>query len=79
MVIRTAPISLCNNCGCGLAPTTTLYASTDFGVLKLVGGTWVVAGQGLPMVEIRGLTIVSSERLLYAATHGRSAWKLSLP
>jgi hypothetical protein len=61
------------------APTTTLYASTDFGVLKLVGGVWVVAGQGLPMVEIGGLTIVPSERLLYAATHGRSAWKLALP
>jgi hypothetical protein len=59
--------------------TGTLYASTDFGVLKLVGGTWVLAGQGMPMVEVAGLTIVPSERLLYAATHGRAAWKLTLP
>jgi hypothetical protein len=59
--------------------TGTLYASTDFGVLKLVGASWVLAGQGMPMVEIAGLTIVPSERLLYAATHGRSAWKLGLP
>ena len=59
--------------------TGTLYASTDFGVLKLVGTTWVLAGQGMPMVEVAGLTVVPSERILYAATHGRSAWKLLLP
>ncbi len=41
--------------------------------------TWVVAGSGLPMVEVAGLTIVPSSRVLYAATHGRSAWKLTLP
>jgi hypothetical protein len=57
----------------------TLYAATDFGVLKYSGGTWTVAGAGLPMVEVPGLTIVPSARLLYAATHGRSAWVLRLP
>jgi hypothetical protein len=31
------------------------------------------------MVEAAGLTVVPSERILYAATHGRSAWKLRLP
>ena len=35
---------------------------------------WEVAGTGLPMVEVVGLTIVPSARKLYAATHGRSAW-----
>ena len=63
--------------------TGDLYAATDFGVLKLAGGNsaneWVVAGSGLPMVEVAGLTIVPSARVLYAATHGRSAWKLTLP
>jgi hypothetical protein len=61
--------------------TGDLYAATDFGVLTLRNGTstWVVAGSGLPMVEVAGLTIVSSARVLYAATHGRSAWKLTLP
>jgi len=58
-----------------------LYAASDFGVMKLPNGTssWAVAGTGLPNVEVPGLTIIPSARLLYAATHGRSAWKLNLP
>jgi len=58
-----------------------LYVSNDWGVLALPNGTtnWVVAGTGLPMVEVAGLTIVPSARKLYAATHGRSAWQLTLP
>jgi len=58
-----------------------LYASSDFGVMKLPNGgtTWVAAGTGLPMVEVAGLTIVPSARILYAATHGRSAWSMQLP
>jgi hypothetical protein len=67
--------------------TGDLYASSDFGVMKLPKGTttWAVAGAGLPNVEVAGLTIVassdrrSSQRVLYAATHGRSAWSLLLP
>jgi hypothetical protein len=58
-----------------------LYVSNDWGVLRLPNGStdWVVAGTGLPMVEVAGLTIVPSARVLYAATHGRSAWMLTLP
>ena len=58
-----------------------LYASNDWGVLRLPNGStsWVVAGTGLPNVEVAGLTIVPSARKLYAATHGRSAWLLTLP
>jgi hypothetical protein len=58
-----------------------LYASNDWGVLRRANGSsdWVVAGTGLPMVEVAGLTIVPSARKLYAATHGRSAWLLTLP
>jgi hypothetical protein len=58
-----------------------LYAASDFGVMMLPSGstTWSVAGSGLPMVEVPGLTIVPEQRLLYAATHGRSAWMLQLP
>jgi len=67
--------------------TGDLYASSDFGVMKLANGStaWAVAGTGLPNVEVAGLTIVASadknstQRILYAATHGRSAWSLSLP
>jgi hypothetical protein len=60
--------------------TGDLYAATDFAVLKLPAGTtsWTLAAPGMPMVEVAGLTIVPSERLLYAATHGRSIWTLNL-
>ncbi len=58
-----------------------LYVSNDWGVLLLANGSgsWVPAGTGLPMVEVAGLTLVPGARTLYAATHGRSAWKLQLP
>jgi hypothetical protein len=67
----------------GIARDTNgdLYVSNDFGVMILANGSsdWETAGTGLPMVEVAGLTIVPSSRVLYAATHGRSAWKLTLP
>ena len=58
-----------------------LYVSNDFGVMILANSStdWATAGIGLPMVEVAGLTIVPGSRVLYAATHGRSAWKLTLP
>jgi hypothetical protein len=59
-----------------------LYVSSDFGVLlrRASGGTgWTQAAPGLPMVATYGLTIVPGARVLYAATHGRGAWKLALP
>ena len=58
-----------------------LYVANDFGVMLLANGStsWATAGTGLPMVEVAGLTIVPSARVLYAATHGRAAWKLTLP
>ena len=61
--------------------TGDLYAASDFGVMKLANTatSWAVAGAGLPMVEVAGLTIVPSARILYAATHGRSAWSFQLP
>ncbi len=61
--------------------TGDLYASSDFGVSILPAGTtsWVRAGTGLPNVEVTGLTMLSDDRILYAASHGLSAWKLGLP
>jgi hypothetical protein len=32
----------------------------------------------MPHVEVAGLTVVPGERVLYAASHGLSAWRLSL-
>jgi hypothetical protein len=63
--------------------TGDLYASTDFGVDVLSPAssdtTWQPASTGLPMVAVYGLTINPAKRVLYAATHGRSAWMLTLP
>ncbi len=60
--------------------TGDLYAATDFGVMRLAPaprrGPW---RPRLPKVEVPGLTIVPSARILYAATHGRGAWSLQLP
>jgi hypothetical protein len=60
--------------------TGDLYAASDFGVASLpVGSThWVLAAPGMPFVEVTGLTIIPNERILYAATHGLSAWRLNL-
>jgi len=61
--------------------TGDLYAASDFGVFALLNGatSWVAAAPGMPNVEVAGLTIVPSQRKLYAATHGLSAWSLNLP
>ena len=61
--------------------TGDLYVGSDLGVMKLPNSTtnWVIAGSGLPMAAVPGLTIMPSARILYAATHGRSAWSLQLP
>jgi hypothetical protein len=61
--------------------TGTLYASTDFGVLKLEAGDdseWTLAAPGMPHVAVAGLTIAPAARKLYAATHGLGAWLLDL-
>ena len=60
--------------------TGDLFAGTDYGALRLAAGatSWRLAAEGMPNVEIAGLTIVPGERQLYAATHGLSAWLLNL-
>ena len=60
--------------------TGDLYAATDFGVFRMLGGTsqWVAAAPGMPNVEVPGLTIVPGQRKLFAATHGLGAWLLNL-
>ncbi len=57
--------------------TKALFASTDFGVLTRVRGrtNWV-ATTGLPKVAVYGLTLDPKGNQLFAATHGRSIWKL---
>jgi hypothetical protein len=58
-----------------------LYAATDFGVLRLPAGStsWLRAGTGMPNVAVYGLTIAQDAHVVYAATHGRGAYALTLP
>ncbi|HKW60798.1 MAG TPA: sialidase family protein [Candidatus Dormibacteraeota bacterium] len=60
------------------ADSGTLFASTDFGVLRLdpQGATWTQAAPGMPGIEVPGLTIVPGK--LYAATHAQGVWLLNL-
>jgi hypothetical protein len=62
------------------ADTGDLYAGTDFGVLRRPRGSsvWVQAAPGLPQVSVYGLTLAQSAHVLYAATHGRSAYAIRL-
>lgn len=57
-----------------------LYIASDFGVAILRAGDhdWNPAASGLPVVAVYSLSISSSGRVLYAATHGRGAWRLNL-
>jgi hypothetical protein len=60
--------------------TGDVYLSTDFGVYMRPGGstTFQPAGRKLPTVAVYGLTLDPNSRMLFAATHGRGAWKLKL-
>ena len=60
--------------------TGDLFVSTDFGVnmLRSSDTQWVPAAGSLPPVAVYGLTIDPTARVLYAATHGRGAWRLDL-
>jgi hypothetical protein len=71
--------------------TNTLYASTDFGVLRgdNGGASWHVTA-GMPRYEVMHLEIQPSsrvptctgggscKRVLYAATHSQGIWKMNL-
>jgi hypothetical protein len=65
--------------------TGDIYAATDFGVARLVSGqsSWTTAASGLPNTAVYALTLSpgkkAGDRLLYAATHGRGAWRAELP
>ncbi|HEV2360709.1 MAG TPA: hypothetical protein VGS21_03300, partial [Acidimicrobiales bacterium] len=59
-----------------------LVVATDVGVFftkSVIGNAtvWYTAGTGLPNVQVIGLTEDSAGNL-YAATHGRGVWKLTL-
>ena len=59
----------------------TLYAGTDFGVVRRVGPNtgWTSAMPGLPMTTVPYLKIDQANRVMYVTTHGFGAWSLKLP
>jgi hypothetical protein len=63
-----------------LPATHALFVSTDYGVLtrSTTGGGGWVGTPGLPVVAVYGLTYDAAGHTLYAATHGRSVWKISV-
>jgi hypothetical protein len=64
-------------------PTGDLYVGTDWGVDRLPAGgsSWITAADGMPPVAVYGLTyakVKNGKRVIYAATHGRGAYRLDL-
>jgi hypothetical protein len=61
---------------------TSLYLATDVGVYcsRNTGAGWFPLGVGLPLVPVNDLALFNGagSRILIAATHGRSQWKLDL-
>ncbi len=57
-----------------------IYVGTDIGTFytSSTGGSWVTLGTGLPRVAIYGLTYQPASHILWAMTHGRSAWSLDV-
>jgi hypothetical protein len=66
-------------------PSGDVYVSTDYGVFRLPNGlaNWYPAADKLPTVAVYGLTLTTgkkdTDRVLYAATHGRGAYRTVLP
>lgn len=58
----------------------TLYVGTDLGVFvtRNHGATWAPLGGAMPVQTVWDLVLHSGSRRLFAFTHGRSAWSLSL-
>ena len=64
----------------GLAQRIALRATTGTVARLVIQGrtTWTSSAPGLPNVEVTSLEVIPSERILYAATHGLSTWRLNL-
>jgi photosystem II stability/assembly factor-like uncharacterized protein len=61
-------------------PADQLYAATDFGVFYLKNGqkNWKRLGEGLPATSVLDVKLSGDRQTLYAATFGRSVWKIAL-
>ena len=58
-----------------------MLAATDAGVFRTIdgGATWAPVARGLPRTIAIDVAMQDSTRTLYAATMGRSMWRISLP
>ncbi|MFK8055582.1 MAG: T9SS type A sorting domain-containing protein [Saprospiraceae bacterium] len=61
--------------------TGNLYVATDIGVFRSDdnGTSWESLGDNLPSVVVTDLHIHEADNFLFAATYGRSAYKISIP
>lgn len=62
-------------------PHGQLYAATDLGLFYAKAGdrSWRRVGTGLPNTPVLDVKITGDDKWLYAATFGRSVWKVPLP
>jgi len=62
-------------------PHHQLYAADDFGVFYLRNGNknWARLGTGLPNTPVMDIKLTGDGQSIYAATFGRSVWRLPLP
>lgn len=62
---------------------STLIVATDVGVYSGVPNgastSWSLLGSNLPLVQVEDLSLSADGTTLIAVTHGRGAWKLTLP
>lgn len=58
-----------------------LYAATDYGVFydKNDKKNWKRLGNGLPDTPVFDIKITGDHRTIYAATFGRSVWRIPVP
>lgn len=54
-----------------------IYVATDFGVLVRDEGSWLAVAAGLPPTAVYQLVLDQGSHLLYAATHGRGAYRIN--
>jgi hypothetical protein len=59
---------------------SALYIATDVGVFVSwnLGENWGIMGEGLPIVPVDDLTYYDQDKILLAATYGRSMYKINI-
>ena len=63
------------------SPSGLLFAATDFGLFydKNSKKNWKRLGDGLPNTPVFDMKITGDRKTMYAATFGRSVWKIQMP